>query len=69
MAAYSIGFADTNRRPWEKRLATVGTDAPGGDLVVQIRISDAGGGLTRFEIEQAIQKLVDFMRESQAPQY
>lgn len=69
MAAYSISFANTNRRPWEKRNATVGTLAPDTNQVVEIRVADAGGGLTRAEIEQAIQKLVDFMRESQAPQY
>lgn len=69
MAAYSIGFDSAERRPWEKRNATVGTDAPGGTLTVQIRVVDGGGGLTKAEIERAVRRLLDFMRESQAPQY
>lgn len=69
MAAYSIGFDNTERRPWEKRLAVVGTDAPGGTLSVQIRVVDGGDGLTKAEIERAVRRLLDFMRESQAPHY
>ena len=69
MAAYSISFATANRRPYEKRNAVVGVLAPNTGQVVEIRVVSGGGGLTKAEIEQALQKLIDFMRESQAPQY
>lgn len=66
MAAYSIGFDSAERQPWEKRQAVVGTDAPGGTLAVQIRVAD-GVTLNKSEIERAVRRLLDTMRERQEP--
>lgn len=70
MAAYSIGFDNATRRPWHKLAsATIGTDAPGGTLAVQLRIVDGGNGMSKAEIERAVLRLLDLMRETQGPHF
>ena len=70
MAAFSIGFDHAVRRPWDKRRAVIGTDAPGGTLAIQIRISDDITGTANWkpqEIRLAIIALADRMLEARVP--
>lgn len=70
MAAYSIGF-NAGGRPWQKLGdATIGVDAPGGTLEVQIRIADgAAANFSRADYILALEKLIALMRETQGPHF
>lgn len=70
MAAVSISFAHTARRPWDKRQAVVGTLAPDTDQAIEIRISDTITGAAGFKPEEvyaAVAHLVERLRELRQP--
>lgn len=67
MAAYSISFDNTLRRPWDKRRAVEGTLAPNTNQVVEIRVADGAGGLKHGDVMSALEALVDRMREQRQP--
>lgn len=70
MAAYSIGFDGTTRRPWHKLAsATIGTLAPDTNIVVELRVADGGGGLSKPELRRAALRLLDLMLEDQGPHF
>jgi hypothetical protein len=61
--AFSIGLAINPRTGTPGDPPVVGSDAPGGDLAVQIRVSDQFSHVTTAQWQAALKLLVNRLRE------